>query len=156
MKLAHLLGFLNQYGSSVSQIKRPHMFFVFFFFSTKWKYSQTWLLFKFVPSKFSHSVMSDSLQPHGLQHANLPCPIPTPRACPNSRPLSWWCHPTISSSVVTFSSCLQSFPASGAFPMSQLFASGDQRFGASASSFILILHQLLLGQICSKHVWLQK
>ena len=68
---------------------------------------------------FSCSVMSDSLQPHGLQHARLPCPSPSPRACSNSCPLSWWCHLTISSSVVPFSSHLQSFPASGFFQMSQ-------------------------------------
>ena len=65
--------------------------------------------------QFSHSVMSNSLRPHGLQHARLPCPTSTPGACSNSRPSSWWCHPTIVSSVVPFSSCLQSFPASGSF-----------------------------------------
>ena len=65
--------------------------------------------------QFSRSVVSDSLWSHGLQHARLPCPSPTPRACSNSCPSSWWCHPTISSSVVPFSSCLQSFPASGSF-----------------------------------------
>ena len=75
--------------------------------------------------QFSCSVVSDSLRPHGLQHARLPC-SPTPRVHPNPRPLSQWCHPTISSSVVPFSSCLQSFPASGSFPMSQFFASGGQ------------------------------
>ena len=80
--------------------------------------------------------MSDSLWPHGLQHARLPCPSPTPRACSNSCPLSQWCHPTISSSVVPFSSCLQSFPASGSFPMSQLFSSGGQSIGASAASVL--------------------
>ena len=69
--------------------------------------------------QFSHSVMSDSLRPHGLQCARLPCPSPTPEACSNSCALSWWCHPTISSSVVPFSSCLQSFPASGSFQMSK-------------------------------------
>ena len=69
--------------------------------------------------QFSHSVVSNSLWPHGLQHAKLPCPSPTPRAYSNSCPLSQWCHPTISSSVFLFSSCLQSFPASGSFPMSQ-------------------------------------
>ena len=68
---------------------------------------------------FSYSVMSNSLQPHGLQHARLPCLSPTPGACSNSCPVSRWCHPTISSSVVPFSSCLQSFPVSGSFPMSQ-------------------------------------
>ena len=81
----------------------------------------------------SCSVVSDSLQPHGLQHARLPRPSPSSRACSNSCPLSWWCHPTISSSVVPFSSRLQSFPASGTFPMSWLFSSGDQSVGASAS-----------------------
>ena len=80
-----------------------------------------------------HSVVSDSLQPHGLQHARLPCPSPTPGAYTNSCPLSWWGHPTISSSVIPFSSCLQSFPAPGSLPMSQLFASSDQSIGASAS-----------------------
>ena len=83
--------------------------------------------------QFSCSVMSDSLWPHGLQHARLPCPSPTPRACSNSRPSSWWCHPTISSSVVPFSSHLHSFPASGSFPVSQFLASGGQSIGASAS-----------------------
>ena len=70
---------------------------------------------------FSRSVVSDSLRPHGLQHIRLPCPSPPLEVCSNSCPLSWWCHPTISSSVILFSSCLQSFPASGSFPMSQLF-----------------------------------
>ena len=81
---------------------------------------------------FSHSVMSDSLQPHGLQHPRLPCPSPSPGACSNSCLLSWWCYPTISSSVVPFS-CLQSLPASGSFLVSRLFASGSQSIGASAS-----------------------
>ena len=76
--------------------------------------------------QFSHSVVSNSLWPHGLQHARPPCPSPTPGVYPNSRPLSWWCHPTISSSVVPFSSCPQSFPASGSFPMSQFFPSVGQ------------------------------
>ena len=76
--------------------------------------------------------MSDFLWPHGLQHARLPCPSPSPRLCSNSCPLSQWCHPTISSSVIPFF-CLQSFPASGPFLMSQLFASGGQNIGASAS-----------------------
>ena len=86
---------------------------------------------------FSLSVMSDSLQPHGLQHFRLPCPSPTPRACSNSCPSSRWCHPTISSSVVPFSSCLQSFPTSGSFPVSQFFASGGQSIAASASASVL-------------------
>ena len=82
---------------------------------------------------FGHSVVSDSLQPQGLQHARLPCPSPPPRACSNSCPLSQWCYPTISSSVIPFSSCLQSFPASESFLMSQFFASGGQSIGASTS-----------------------
>ena len=87
--------------------------------------------------QFSHSVMSDSLQPHGLQHTRLPCPSPTPRACSNSCPSIQWCHPTISSSVVPLSSHLQSFPASGYFPMSQFFTSGGQSIGVSASASVL-------------------
>ena len=87
--------------------------------------------------QFSRSIVSDSLEPHGLQHARLPCPSPTPRACSNSCPLSRWCHPTISSSVVPFSSCLQSFPASGSFPVSQFFISGGQSIGVSASASVL-------------------
>ena len=82
-------------------------------------------------------IMSDSLRPHGLQHARLPCPPPTPRLCSNSRPSSRWCHPTISSSVIPFSSCLQSFPASGSFPVSRLFPSDDQSIGVSAVASVL-------------------
>ena len=87
--------------------------------------------------QFSHSVMSDSLRPHRLQHARLPCPSPTPRACSNSCPLSWGCHPTISSSVIPFSSRFQPFPASRSFTMSQFFASGGQSIGVSASVSVL-------------------
>ena len=83
--------------------------------------------------QFSSSVISGSLWPQELQHARLPCPSPTPRACSNSCSLSQWCHPTISSSVIPFSFCLQSFPVSGSFPMSQFFTSGDQSIGVSAS-----------------------
>ena len=86
--------------------------------------------------QFSHSVMSNSLCPNGLQHGRLPCPSPTSRACSNSCPLSWWCHPAISPSVIPFSSCFQSFPASGSFPMSQFFLSGGQSIGVSASSVL--------------------
>ena len=85
----------------------------------------------------SHSVVSDSLQPHELQHARLPCPSPTPRACSKSCPLSQWCHPTISFYVVPFSSSPPSFPASGSFPMSQFFTSGGQSIGVSASASVL-------------------
>ena len=81
--------------------------------------------------------MSDSLQHHGLQHARLPCPSPTPGTCSNSCKLSRWCHPTVSSSVIPFSSCVQSFPSSGAFQMSQFFASGGQSIGVSASTSVL-------------------
>ena len=87
--------------------------------------------------QFNHSVMSDSLPPHGLQHARPPCPSPTPGAYSDSCPLSQWCHPTISSSVVPFSFCPQSFPAPGSFPMSQFFASGGQSIGVSASASVL-------------------
>ena len=87
--------------------------------------------------QFSHSVVSDSLWPHGLQHARPPCPSPTPGVYPNSCPLSQWCHPTISFSVIPFSTCPQSFPASGFFQMSQLFASGGQSIGVSAATSFL-------------------
>ena len=86
---------------------------------------------------FSHSVMSNSLRPHGLQQAGLPCPSPSPGVCSNSCPLSQWYHPTISSSVILFSSCTQSFPASRSFPMNQLYASGGQSIRAIASASIL-------------------
>ena len=89
--------------------------------------------------QFSRSVVSDSLRPHGLQHARPPCPSPAPGVYWNSCPSSWWCHPTISSSVVPFSSCPQCFPASGSFPMSQLFSSGGRRTGVSASASVLLL-----------------
>ena len=87
--------------------------------------------------QFSSPVLSDSLWPHGLQHAWPPCPSPTPRVYSNLCPLSWWCHPTISSSVIPFSFSLQSFPESGSFQMSQLFASGGQSIGVSASASVL-------------------
>ena len=87
--------------------------------------------------QFSRSVVSDSLQPHEPQQARPPCPSPTPGIHPNPCPLSQWCHPTISSSVVPFSSCPQSFPESGFFQMSQLFASGGQSIGVSASTSVL-------------------
>ena len=95
------------------------------------------LLLTFCSVQFSHPVVSDSLQPHGLQHASPLYPSPTPKVYPNSCPLSRWCHPTISSSVIPFSSCPQSFPASGSVQMSQFFASGGQSIGASASASVL-------------------
>ena len=87
--------------------------------------------------QFGRSVVSDSLRPHGLQHARPSCPSPTPRVYPNSCPLSRWCHPTISSSVISFFSCPQSFSASGSFPMSQFFTSSGQSIGASTIASVL-------------------
>ena len=95
------------------------------------------VVYMYISVQFSHSVMFNSLRPHGLQHARPPCPSPTPGACSNSRPLSWWCHPTIPTSVVPFSSSLQSFPASGSFLRSQFFTSGGQSIAASASALVL-------------------
>ena len=86
------------------------------------------------------SVVSDSLRPHGLQHARLPCLSPIPEACSNSYPSSRWCHPTISPSVMPFSSCLQSFPASRSFPVNRLFPSGGQSVGVSASALVLAMN----------------
>ena len=94
-------------------------------------HSTTWSV------QFNCSGMSNSLQPHELQHARLPCPLPTPRACSNSCLLGQWCHPSISSSVIPFSYCLQYFPASGSFPMSWIFTSGSQSIGVSTSASIL-------------------
>jgi len=87
--------------------------------------------------QFSRSVVSDSLWPHEPQHARPPCPSPIPGVHPNPCPLSQWCHPTISSSVIPFSSCPQSFPVSGSFQMSQLFTSGGQNIGVSTSTSVL-------------------
>ena len=101
--------------------------FYIIFKSSFWKHS----------IQFSHSVVSDSLRPHELQHARPPCPSPTPGVHSDSRPSTQWCHPAISSSVVAFSSCPQSFPASGSFPMSQLFAWGGQSIGVAASASVL-------------------
>ena len=99
-------------------------------------FKRAWFLQFYI--QFSSVTQSyPTLQSHGLQHTRLPCPSPTPRACSNSCPLSQWCHPTISSSVIPFSSWLQSFPASGSFPMSQLCASGGQSIGVSASASVL-------------------
>ena len=103
--------------------------------------SQGWTVVVLSPPQssvqFSCSVVPDSLRPHGLQHARPPCPSPTPGVYSNLCPLSRWCHPTISSSVIPFFSCLQSFPASVSFPMSQLLALGSQSIGASASASVL-------------------
>ena len=94
---------------------------------------------QFSSVQFSCSVLSDSLRPHESQHTRPPCPLPTPRVYSNSYPSSWWCHPTISSSVIPFSSCSQPLPESGSFPVSQLFAWGGQSIGVSASRISLSL-----------------
>ena len=103
--------------------------------------------------QFSHSVVSDSLQPHESQHARPPCPSPTPRVHSDSRPSSWWCHPAISFSVVPFSSCPQSLPASGLFPVSQLFTWGGQSTGVSALAPFLpknkgLFSAFILNSVC--------
>ena len=104
-----------------------------------WRFSEDFLLYSLAISsvQFSHSVTSDCLWPHELQHARPPSPSPTPGVHPNSCPLSQWCHPTVLSSVISFSSCPQSFPASGSFQMSQLSTQGGQIIGASASTSVL-------------------
>ena len=99
-----------------------------------------WIPSLSVQFSFSHSVMSDSLRPYGSQHTRPPCPLPTPGVYSNSCPLSRWCHPTISSSVVPFSSGLRSFLASGSFQMSQLFTSDGQSIGVSASTSVLLMN----------------
>ena len=105
--------------------------------STLFLFIDVWIAWGFFPVHLSCSVMSSCLQPHGLQHARLPCPSPTPRVYSNSSPLSRWCHPTISSSVIPFSSHLQSFLSSGSFPMNQLFTSGGQSIGVSVLASVL-------------------
>ena len=117
------------------------------FIASIWKYS--WLLYIDLEScklseliysvQFSRSVVSDSLQPHELQHARPPCPSPMPGVHPNPCPLCRWCHPTISSSVVAFSTCLQSFSASGSFLMSQFFTSGWHNIGTLTSASVLLI-----------------
>ena len=91
-------------------------------------------------SQFSSVQPLSHIRTHGLQHARPPCPSATPGVYSNPCPFSWWCHPTISSSVIPFSSCLQSFPASGPFPVSQLFTSGGQRIGVSALTSVLLMN----------------
>ena len=110
---------------------------VFYYSWVLWCTSCTVNVSKFQSAQFSCSVVSNSLRLHGLQHTKPLCPSPVPGVYSDSCPLSQWCHPTISSSVVPFSSCLQSCPASGSFQMSQLFASGGQSIGVSASTSVL-------------------
>ena len=119
-----IISLLNAWLLSTNEATWTWSFFVGWFLTTNL------LLFRCL-------VMSNSSWPHGLQHARLPCPSLSPGVCSNSCPLSQWCHPTISSSVIPFSSCLQSFPASGAFQMSQFFTSGGQSIGVSASASVL-------------------
>ena len=104
---------------------------------TEWKETLIFFIVQFSSVQFSHSVMSDSSWPHELQHARPPCPSPTPGVHSDSHPSSRWCHPAISSSVVPFSSCLQSLPASESFPTSQLFTWGGQSTGVSALASFL-------------------
>ena len=104
-------------------------------FASHWKLFSEYLLL------FSHSVMSDSLRPHGLQHARAPCPSATPRIYSNSCSFSWWCHPTISSSVIPFSSRLQSLPSSGSFQISHFFSSGGQNISVSALASVLPMNK---------------
>ena len=104
-----------------------YLFFFIFIVNVRYQFSSV---------QFSRSATSDSLWPHGVQHARPPCSSSTPKAYSNSCPSSWWCHPTISSSVIPFLSHLQSFPASGSCAMSQLFTSGGQSIGASASATV--------------------
>ena len=106
-------------------------------YSIKETQIKTTVRYHYIPIQFSLSEMSNSLWPHEPQHARPPCPSPTPGVHPNPCPLSRWCHPTISSSVVPFSACPQSFPASGSLPMSQLFTRGGQSIGVSASTSVL-------------------
>ena len=105
------------------------------FWTFSWVYIYIYIyIYQFSSVQFGCSIVSNSLRPHGRQHARPPCPLPTPGVHPNSCPLSRWCHPITSSSVVPFSSCLQSFPASGSFARSLFFASGGQSIGVSASA----------------------
>ena len=104
-------------------------------FSALW--IQDMLKFYLSSFQFSRSIMSDPLWPHKSQHTRLPCPSPTPRVHSNSCPSSWWCHPAISSSIISFSSCSQSLPVSGSLPMSQIFAWGGQNIGVSASASVI-------------------
>ena len=103
--------------------------------------------------QFSRSVVSDSLRPHGPQHARPPCPSPTPRVYPNSCPLSQWCHPTISSSVIPFSSCLQYFPASGSFPRSQFFTSDGKTWNKKQINLVLMVQASAIRQEKENKGW---
>ena len=116
--------------------KHVHVNPVISHFEFTWRRKVLYHLFG-LSVQFSPSVVSDSLWPHESQHSRHCCPSPTPGVHPNPCPLSWWCHPTILSSIIPFSSCPQSLPASGSFPMSQLFATGGQSIGVSVSASVL-------------------
>ena len=131
-----------------------YLFYAWFHLSLSDLISPSIMPSKFIPFQFSsvqssRSVVSDYLRPHEPQHTRPPCPSPTPRVYPNPCPSSQWCHPAISSSVITFSSCLQSFPAPGSFQMSQLFSSDGQSTGVLASTSILPMNT----QDCSPLGW---
>ena len=135
------IGLWNQDAQSVNKYKKTHILGglqLLVLLRKQIKYHLYKMLISSV--QFSHSVRSDSLRPHESQHARPPCPSPTPGVYSNSCPSSRWCHPAISSSVIPFSSCPQSLPASGSFPISQLFAWGGQSIGVSASASVLAMN----------------
>ena len=127
--------YIHENFSLYSILKMSYQFFMKFLKLISLNFLLLYVQFSSV--QFSHSVMTDSLWSRGLLHVRPPCPLPTPRIYPNPCTLSQWCHPTISSSVIHFSSCLWSFPASGASQISQLFSSGGQSIGVSASTSVL-------------------
>ena len=131
--LLHSIHISLQYSSS-------NDLYPFYYFLLTQYFLYCMFVYFFSSVQFSCSLVSESLQPHGLQHMRLPCPSPSPGARLNSCPLSWWCHPTTSSFVIPFSSYLQSFPASGSFLMSWLFTSGGQSIRASASASFLSMN----------------
>ena len=122
----------SYFGGGWIKIWHYILYFLFITITGGWKLLASLL--------FSHSVLSESFHPHGLQHTRLPCPSLCPRACSNSGTFNQWCHPTISSSVVPFSSCLQSFPSSSFFLMGQFFASGGQNTEVSASTSVILMN----------------
>ena len=137
LKIGHFCFSLKCFPNVLSFLQNVQQALYWMTPADPWQQGRLRIVNKLHSVQFSRSVMSDSLRPHGPQQTRPPCPSPTPRVYSNSCPLSWWCHPTISSSVIPISSCLQSFPASGSFPMSQFFASGDQSIGVSASASVL-------------------
>ena len=143
--------FLTQ-GSNLGLLWLLHYKWILYHWAAGKAQDQAIPLLDIYPVQSSHSVTSDSLWPHGLQHTRPPCPSPTPRVYPNSCPLSRWCHPAISSSIVPFSFCLQSFPASGSFQMSQFFAFRWPKY--SSFSFSISLSNEYSGLISFRMDWL--